>query len=627
MFHNPSSSHDDVAEAGRLCMLQQKRAPSTPIDTIHFLKVAAIITWHKLPPMKDARNKREKELANRGVEERLISSENAVVEGNSVDAIQENISCENPSLLNTESSIVTEEHEYNITVTDEEVFSGEENLPDLFSEASTTEEGTDFVAVEGKTLVDMNYFLEQITRLSRHEPFNCTFSDMYIIKEHKVGFISAFTFKCKMCNLTKTIQTKDSEVSCLNVNEAAVIARIMTGSGYAHMKETAATLNMPCMSKGYYHKLQNKTYNNIHTAAWQQKRKAAEKESAIAVEQGNVDADGIPCITVIVDGSWGKRPYNMNCTSMNGSLTAMEADIIAEECRLSKTMYNIKYTRVVGDGDSSVMEKLRTQLPYGPKTEIEKIECTNHLLRSFGKKIRAIYDKTSNTKENVPKNIRRIIESKDQNIQRRNQRQELRKKTKLTLTSESHSIHLGPNAATGSDSYQSDLCPELIELRKTEFLNQLAEANRKEIERAAQLQKESPRWFVERRERLIASKFRRICKLQNKTPRGAAVAEMINPSFREQTTYTLTTTHNEKALLASYRVAFRIAKSSKPHTVAEDLILPAAVEMVQKRISDMAEDIQTQILENIKKCTYANQFAELKAKALRLFSQKNSKQL
>ncbi|KAF2885097.1 hypothetical protein ILUMI_21100 [Ignelater luminosus] len=42
-----------------------------------------------------------------------------------------------------------------------------------------------------------------------------------------------------------------------------------------------------------------------------------------------------------------------------------------------------------------------------------------------------------------------------------------------------------------SDSYQSDLCPELIEMRKTEFLNQLTEANRDKIEKVTQLQKES----------------------------------------------------------------------------------------------------------------------------------------
>ncbi|KAK4879275.1 hypothetical protein RN001_007421 [Aquatica leii] len=38
---------------------------------------------------------------------------------------------------------------------------------------------------------------------------------------------------------------------------------------------------------------------------------------------------------------------------------------------------------------------------------------------------------------------------------------------------------------------------------------------------------------------------------------------------------------NESALLASYRVAFRVAKAGKPHTIAENLILPAVLDIAE----------------------------------------------
>ncbi|XP_072380707.1 SCAN domain-containing protein 3-like [Diabrotica undecimpunctata] len=73
-----------------------------------------------------------------------------------------------------------------------------------------------------------------------------------------------------------------------------------------------------------------------------------------------------------------------------------------------------------------------------------------------------------------------------------------------------------------------------------------------------------------------------------------------------------------KALLASYMVAYRVAKCKKTHTIAEELILPAAANMVivmigesaakeiknvplsnntvSRRIHDMGEDINEQIV-------------------------------
>ena len=73
---------------------------------------------------------------------------------------------------------------------------------------------------------------------------------------------------------------------------------------------------------------------------------------------------------------------------------------------------------------------------------------------------------------------------------------------------------------------------------------------------------------------------------------------------------------------ASYRVAYLVARKKKPHTIAEELILPCAKEMVrlvlgaeaaqklsdvslsnntiQRRIRDMSGDVKDQIIEEIK---------------------------
>ena len=44
----------------------------------------------------------------------------------------------------------------------------------------------------------------------------------------------------------------------------------------------------------------------------------------------------------------------------------------------------------------------------------------------------------------------------------------------------------------------------------------------------------------------------------------------------------------EQALSASHHVAHRIAKAKKPHTIAEEILLPAAIDMVRQVIDQPA---------------------------------------
>ena len=90
---------------------------------------------------------------------------------------------------------------------------------------------------------------------------------------------------------------------------------------------------------------------------------------------------------------------------------------------------------------------------------------------------------------------------------------------------------------------------------------------------------------------------------------------------KQKTRFVNTATVSESALKASFCVALRVAKAKKSHTIAEDFILPAAIDMcrevcgeqavaqlktrplsndtIRRRIDEMADDIEAQINDRI----------------------------
>lgn len=65
---------------------------------------------------------------------------------------------------------------------------------------------------------------------------------------------------------------------------------------------------------------------------------------------------------------------------------------------------NIFTMNNIGDGDSSVMKRLKEIMPYGYSCVVQKVECRNHLLRNYCQKIMALTKKTE-----YPIHIRNFI--------------------------------------------------------------------------------------------------------------------------------------------------------------------------------------------------------------------------
>ncbi|KAL4153670.1 hypothetical protein QTP88_001503 [Uroleucon formosanum] len=308
----------------------------------------------------------------------------------------------------------------------------------------------DELPLVGRRIVDIFHIFEQI-RTFRHESgFDCTFSDMEYVSEKLNGYFSTFEFKCKICCIKMRISSENIKADYLTINKAVLNGTVAIGIGQRQLTEFSAALEMPSMANTTYSRVHKSMHSSIHDSARTEMLKAGEEERRLAIEDGDVDEDGNALCTVVADGQWGKRSYKSKYDALSGvatiigyrtkkvlfvgirnrycvvchraalkqiekpkhscfknwnkSATSIEADGVVEGFQKSIEMHNLKYNKLIGDGDSSVTKRLNEVLPYGPNFLIQKIECRNHLLRNYCQKLTAAAKKCI-----YPINVRRFI--------------------------------------------------------------------------------------------------------------------------------------------------------------------------------------------------------------------------
>ncbi|KAF0705631.1 Uncharacterized protein FWK35_00033523, partial [Aphis craccivora] len=301
--------------------------------------------------------------------------------------------------LNDSSSSVSIFPEFETPINDRAV--SDEVSNNLTLPSSSYDDGSDpWKNLEGRRIVNMRHIFNSI-QLINHKGFECSFRDLEFLKEGRKGFISTFYFACKICGIKVTIDS-EKDNNDININMAIVSSIVNIGQGYSQLEELTATLNMPNMSNRMYQETHTNIFNHFNDIAWKEMLLDGKEEAKLAIENGEVDYLGRPKIAVIADGAWSKRSYRTKYNALSGvaciigartkkccfvdvgekeSLqitdhlcfknwsapsTAMEADIIVEGFKQSVSMHNLIYSQLIGDGDSSVMKRLRIEKPYGP---------------------------------------------------------------------------------------------------------------------------------------------------------------------------------------------------------------------------------------------------------------------
>ena len=219
-----------------------------------------------------------------------------------------------------------------------------------------------------------------------------------------------------------------------SVNIGAVLGQIATGGGADHLTEQLTCVQVPSLSSRSFIQMERSIGTTFEAMVGENLLIAGQKEKQLAIEQGDYH-NGIPAITVVVDGGWSKRShkhtYNANsgvgviygaatkallyigvrnkyCSlcaistrndvtapphqcyrNWSGSSCSMEADIILEGFRQSENMHGLRYLWLVGDGDSSVYHSVVTGVPsYG--RDITKVKCANDTVKCYRNLLEAL---------------------------------------------------------------------------------------------------------------------------------------------------------------------------------------------------------------------------------------------
>lgn len=172
----------------------------------------------------------------------------------------------------------------------------------------------------GRRIVDIDHLFKQIKQEKHSGGLGCGFLEMDYVKEKLEGFHTTWTFRCRVCNKKSKIYSEDKEKRdvYMHVNDAAVHSIIATGGGYSQLKEFTAGMDMHCMSARTFMNHLKSVSKAIEDAALKAMLLAAKEEIAIAIEEGNVDSDGVPMCIVVADGAWCKRSYKTNYDSLSG---------------------------------------------------------------------------------------------------------------------------------------------------------------------------------------------------------------------------------------------------------------------------------------------------------------------
>ncbi|XP_047101460.1 uncharacterized protein LOC124720179 [Schistocerca piceifrons] len=292
--------------------------------------------------------------------------------------------------------------------------------------------GSDTQATSGFRLIDLKILSDIIS--SACVCADCGAKSLRLYdEENRIGIVCMLHLTCESCHSDTAFRTSASSNRIYEANMRLIYGMRCLGIGREGTRLFCGIMNMPQPSARYT--TGNKTLLSALQEEVEENLKSSAKEAVKMNSELKTEADNTPDTDLCVscDGTWMKRGHTslygvssvisvdtgkildvqvmskycyscvlgkrageveenkwqvehkkVCCRNYSGSSGGMEPAAMKLMFHRSVEKYGVRYTKYLGDGDSSSFKTVLESEPYGPHCAIEKLECVGHVQKRMG---------------------------------------------------------------------------------------------------------------------------------------------------------------------------------------------------------------------------------------------------
>ena len=172
--------------------------------------------------------------------------------------------------------------------------------------------------ISGCRIINMDQFRDSISMLTAHSAQcggKCTL-DGETMHSGLAVILQASCVKCGHVFSIRT-RTETSSGKQWTVNLGAVLGEMSTGGGLTRFNSTLALMEVPGMHKRMYSDTEEFLGKEMRQHLARSMQEVAEEEKQHAIDTDSFH-QGVPSITVVVDGGWSKRAHKHSYNAKSG---------------------------------------------------------------------------------------------------------------------------------------------------------------------------------------------------------------------------------------------------------------------------------------------------------------------